>query len=63
MYILNSTYNYMFLLSAQDRVITGTVKDADTKQPLAYCSVFFPQTSLGTTTDGTGKFKRLFLKK
>jgi iron complex outermembrane receptor protein len=44
-------------LSAQDRIITGTVKDADTKQPLAYCSVFFPQTSLGTTTDGTGKFK------
>ena len=52
-----------FRLSAQDRVITGTVKDADTKQPLAYCSVFFPQTSLGTTTDGTGKFKMSIPKK
>ena len=29
-----------FQLSAQERIITGTVKDADTKQPLAYCNVF-----------------------
>ena len=44
-------------LSAQDRIITGTVKDADTKQPLAYCSVFILHTTIGTSTDMKGNFK------
>lgn len=46
-----------FGVSAQDRVITGTVKDANSKQPLPYCNVFILHTSVGTTTDVKGNFK------
>jgi iron complex outermembrane recepter protein len=47
----------LYRLSAQDRTITGTVTDADTKQPLTYCSVFTLHTTIGTSTDMKGNFK------
>ena len=41
----------------QDRIITGTVKDMDTKQPLEYCSASIMHTTIGTHTDMKGKFR------
>ena len=46
-----------FHLSARERIITGIVKDIETKQPLAYCTEYFLDTSFGTNTDAKGKFK------
>jgi len=37
--------------------IEGFVKDAESKQPLPYASVFIGSTTLGTSTDSTGFFK------
>ncbi len=41
---------------AQDRFITGRVTDATNNQPLSGVSVLIKGTTLGTTTDSTGKF-------
>ncbi len=48
---------FSFQLSAQDRIITGIVKDDQTKEPLGYCTVFILHTTIGTSTDMKGKFK------
>lgn len=42
---------------AQKTVITGTVRDAVTKETLPYVSVFFNDTKIGTQTDIDGHFK------
>ncbi len=37
-------------------IIIGTVKDCQTKQPLAYCNVYFTETKKGTITNADGLF-------
>ena len=37
-------------------LLSGQVRDAGTRQPLAYASVFLANTTYGTTTDSTGHF-------
>lgn len=44
-------------IAAQTRIISGMVKDAETQQPIALCSIGILNTSLGTTTGATGNFK------
>ena len=44
-------------LSAQERTITGIVKDTETKEPLAFCSVALHNSTYGTSTSAAGKFK------
>jgi hypothetical protein len=51
----------LFLLSttilfAQNTVVTGTVTDAGTKQPLPFVNVSFPGTTIGITTNDAGRF-------
>lgn len=41
---------------AQTAAITGTVVDADTREPLAFATVQFAGTAIGTTTDDKGEF-------
>ena len=43
-------------LRAQDRTVTGIVKDASTKQALPYCNVVIKGQNKGATTDVHGKF-------
>ncbi len=42
---------------AQKTIITGTVRDAVTKETLPYVSIFFNDTRLGTQTDIDGNFR------
>ncbi|WP_293300281.1 DUF5686 and carboxypeptidase-like regulatory domain-containing protein [Pedobacter sp. UBA4863] len=42
---------------AQKTIITGTVRDAVTRETLPYVSIFFNDTRLGTQTDLDGNFK------
>ncbi len=42
---------------AQRTIITGTVRDAVTKETLPYVSIFFSETRIGTQTDIDGNFK------
>ena len=44
-------------LSAQAQTIRGIVKDAETKQPLNFSNILILKSTIGTTTDATGKFK------
>src|SRR5690606_30435908 len=41
---------------AQTITVTGTVKDAATREPLAFCNVTIAGTTTGTSTDTNGKF-------
>ena len=59
--LLKSKYIILFILIpchllAQNRVITGLVKDADTKEPLADCTISVLHSHLGTVTNANGKF-------
>jgi TonB-linked SusC/RagA family outer membrane protein len=45
-----------FIVSAQQKTVTGTVKD-ETGEPLSKISVAISGSNSGTTTDGLGKFK------
>jgi iron complex outermembrane receptor protein len=51
----------LMLIVAQQWVhaqtISGVVKDAETQQPLDYCNILILKSTIGTTTDATGKFK------
>lgn len=51
---------YFLLLAggawAQERNISGSVKDADTREPLAYASVMILPSAHGSITDGQGNF-------
>jgi len=57
-----SFFIFMFLLinslsaDAQKTVVSGTVRDAVTKETLPYVSVFFKGTTIGTQTDLNGRF-------
>lgn len=60
---MNSTYYlYLFLIfvsyssTAQQRVITGRVTDAKTKQPLSSCSVYALHSGNGVITDDGGSY-------
>src|ERR1035441_1648631 len=44
-------------VSAQNRIIRGTVTDAETHSPIGFCSVIISSSALGITTDANGKFK------
>jgi outer membrane receptor for ferrienterochelin and colicins len=44
------------LAVAQSHVITGSVKDANSREPLPYCNVIVEGTTFGATTDLNGKF-------
>ena len=46
-----------FQLSVQAQTISGVVKDAETQQPLDFCNILILKSTIGTTTDATGKFK------
>jgi iron complex outermembrane receptor protein len=55
---------YLLLISiftlnanAQEVTIGGMVKDAETEQPLDFCSLTIIKSTIGTITDATGKFK------
>ncbi|MBN7809352.1 TonB-dependent receptor [Algoriphagus sp. H41] len=43
-------------LFAQTGRLTGTVKDAETGEPLPFCSVFLNNTTISTTTDMEGNY-------
>lgn len=44
-------------LQAQERAITGSIKDRQTSEGLPYATVFVIGTTIGTTTDDNGFFK------
>jgi iron complex outermembrane receptor protein len=44
------------LSPAQSRIITGIVKDLETKEPLAFCDILALNTTQGSVTDIQGKF-------
>jgi outer membrane receptor for ferrienterochelin and colicins len=45
---------------AQQKTITGVVRDAETRQGLPYCNLIISHTTRGTTTDSHGKFSLTF---
>lgn len=51
-----------FCLAFAQSTVTGTIRDAETKQPLEGASVFAQNTTRGTITDKDGHF-RLYLEK
>ncbi len=44
-------------LSAQNRIISGVITDAENQQSVGSCSIILLNTSVGTTSNGAGKFK------
>jgi hypothetical protein len=48
--------NKMLAQSNGPTIIRGTLKDAQTQEPLIGVSVYFPDTSIGTVTDVQGQF-------
>lgn len=44
-------------ISAQNRIIAGTVTDAETHSPIGFCSIIVLNSSSGITADASGKFK------
>ena len=50
------------VIQAQTRSISGTVKDKQTAEALAFCNVFIKGTNVGATTDASGYFKLLIPK-
>jgi len=42
---------------AQNTIVTGTITDAQTNQPLPFVSVSFPGTSIGVNSDNNGKYR------
>ena len=44
-------------ISAQNHVIAGTVTDAETANPIGFCSIVILNSSSGITADANGKFK------
>ncbi|WP_343531306.1 DUF5686 family protein [Pedobacter sp.] len=54
---LGATVTGVSTAFAQKTIITGTVRDAVTKETLPYVSIFFNDTRIGTQTDIDGNFK------
>src|SRR3954467_9213992 len=46
----------MIAAQGQQIEITGTVKDAETREPIAFATVYCPQAKIGTTTNVNGNF-------
>ena len=44
-------------LVAYNQIIKGTILDKNTKSPIAYATVYFNTTSVGSYTDEKGSFK------
>lgn len=42
---------------AQNTIVTGTITDARTNQPLPFVTVSFPGTSIGVNSDNNGKYR------
>src|SRR5579863_390526 len=42
---------------AQNTVVSGTITDAQTNQPLPFVTVSFPGTSIGVNSDNNGKYR------
>lgn len=42
---------------AQETIVTGVVRDSETKEPLPYVNIFFTGTSVGVTSDPQGKYR------
>src|ERR1700751_5749834 len=42
---------------AQNTVVSGTITDARTNQPLPFVAVSFPGTSIGTNSDANGHYR------
>lgn len=57
LFFWGATVTGVSLAFAQKTTITGTVRDAVTKETLPYVSVFFNDTRIGTQTDIDGNFK------
>src|SRR5437764_774475 len=48
---------FLFITSkGQNTVVSGTITDAKTNQPLQFVSVSFPGTSIGTNSNNSGKY-------
>lgn len=56
LFVAVSLLTFSFQASAQQKTVTGTVKD-ESGEPLSKISVAIAGTKTGTTTDGLGKFK------
>lgn len=60
--VASCCYAILFLLMcakpamAQTTVVKGVITDAKTKEPVPYATVFFDETSAGTTTDEAGNY-------
>jgi hypothetical protein len=50
-------FSLAFVARAQNTVVSGTVTDARSHSPLAYVTVAFLNSTVGTSTDAEGKFK------
>ncbi|MCW3117670.1 MAG: putative tonB-linked outer rane receptor [Chitinophagaceae bacterium] len=60
--VMNNTILMMILLivcrfPADSQAVYGSVKDAETGQPIGFCSITFVKSGSGTTADAGGKFK------
>lgn len=42
---------------AQETIVTGVVRDSETKEPLPYVNIFFTGTNVGVTSDPQGKYR------
>ena len=42
---------------AQETIVTGVVRDSETKEPLPYVNIFFTGTNVGVTSDPHGKYR------
>ncbi|HTQ63822.1 MAG TPA: TonB-dependent receptor [Puia sp.] len=50
-------------LSAQSRIVNGTVTDAETNSPISFCSITVLHSFSGTMTDETGRFSLTIAEK
>lgn len=53
-------YTILFLFSVQQlsgQILTARLQDQATQEPVAFASVFFSKTSIGTTSDSSGYFR------
>lgn len=55
--LIGATVISISLAQAQKTIITGTIRDAATKETLPFVSIFFNNTRIGTQTDIDGNFK------
>ena len=54
--IIITPFLVILQLSVKAQIISGSIKDAETKQPLRFCTVIVLPSEKGTTTDAAGTF-------